>query len=56
MRGFMTVKEELALLRKIVKLAKTVQDHVQFPPRGGQCWCEQCEAIRWYDDLKKRKA
>jgi len=51
-----TVKEELALLRKIVKLAKTVQNHVQLPPRGGQCWCEQCEAIRWYDELKgKRK-
>jgi len=47
------VAEELALLRKIVRLATTVQNHVQFPPRGGQCWCEQCEAIRWYDDKKK---
>ena len=52
----MTVNEELSLLRKIVKIAKSVQNHVQFPPRGGSCWCEQCEAIRRYDDKKKGKA
>lgn len=55
-RGFkMTQTEELTMLRKIVKIVKNVQNHVQFPPRGGQCWCDQCEAIRKYEELKTKR-
>ena len=48
----MTPSEELRLLREIIRIVETEQNHVAIPPRGGKCHCRQCNAIEAYRTLK----